>query len=497
MLPVGASLAGCVIEGVAGRGGMGVVYLARESHPPRRVALKVIAPEMAADSAFRERFQRETDLAGAIEHSNVLPVYRAGEEAGLLYLITRYVDGTDLAALIAAHGRLEPHRAVDVVAQICEGLDGAHARGLVHRDVKPANVLLATEGGREHAYLCDFGLTKRQDATGGPTQTGYFYGTIDYAAPEQFQGARVDARTDVYATGCLLYHALTGSVPFPADSAAAQMYAHLNTPPPSVQACGAGVPVALDAVIAKAMAKAPDERYLSAGDLGRAARVAVAETAAPPRPPFTPPPPPTLDVPAPAETRQPPKRPLLLGVGAVAVVAIGVVVALVLGRSGGKSNDALLHPLENSRVASSDLFAPYSVSDAPPYKAIQYGNGGPGYLWSVGIHVASSTEGRSGGQPGGSIYYNVFTSDTGASSALRADETRDLFVPAGFSDPVSCHAAPDGSATDCWASVGRVEIYATASRGVGAQGDTTQSGPALMKIAIAHLRSVMQNSGAS
>jgi len=275
MLAVGSTFAGCIIEGVAGRGGMGVVYRAREARPPRRVALKVIAPELAADENFRERFERESELAATIEHSHVLPVYRVGDEGGLLYLVTRYVDGTDLARVVAA-GRLERGRAVEIVAQVCDALDAAHACGLVHRDVKPANVLIVNEGDREHAYLSDFGLTKRQDASSGLTRTGSFFGTVDYAAPEQFQGGRVDARTDVYATGCMLYEALTGGVPFPEDDVATAMFRHLTTPPPSVRAADPSLPAELDTVVGKAMAKAPDDRYLSAGDLGRAARAAVA-----------------------------------------------------------------------------------------------------------------------------------------------------------------------------------------------------------------------------
>jgi len=275
MLGIGTTFAGCTIEGVAGRGGMGVVYRARETRPPRRVALKVIAPELAADRNFRDRFERESELAATIEHSHVLPVYRVGEEGGLLYLVTRYVDGTDLAQVVAV-GRLDCHRAVEVVAQVCEALDAAHASGLVHRDVKPANVLIVNEGGRDHAYLSDFGLTKRLDASKGLTESGSFFGTIDYAAPEQFQGGRVDARTDVYATGCMLYETLTGAVPFPEADAATAMFRHLTTPPPSVRDADPSLPAELDAVIAKAMAKVPQDRYLSAGDLGRAARAAVA-----------------------------------------------------------------------------------------------------------------------------------------------------------------------------------------------------------------------------
>jgi serine/threonine protein kinase len=275
VLAPGATFAGYIIEGVAGRGGMGVVYRARELRPARTVAIKVISPALAADAGFRERFERESDVAATIEHSNVLPVFRVGEEAGLLFLAMRFVEGTDLAAIIADGGRLEPRRAVDIFVQVCSALDAAHARGLVHRDVKPANVLIAREGGREHVYLTDFGLAKHHDAVGGPTATGYFMGTLDYAAPEQFESGQLDARTDVYAAGCMLYHSLAGRVPFPAENPAARMFAHLTTDPPSVLDIDASLPGGLDAVIARAMAKDPDARYLSAGDLARAAKAAV------------------------------------------------------------------------------------------------------------------------------------------------------------------------------------------------------------------------------
>lgn len=275
VLTTDTSFVGYVIEGVAGRGGMGVVYRAREAFPDRTVALKVISPQFADDADFRARFVRESNLAATIEHSNVLPIFRAGDEDGLLYLAMRYVEGTDLGALIADRGRLDPRHAVEIIVAICDALDAAHAKGLVHRDVKPANVLLARQGSKEHAYLTDFGIAKNTDATGGPTMTGSFMGTLDYAAPEQIRSGHVDARTDVYAAGCMLFHALTGRVPFPVDGAVARIYAHLTTAPPSLESVDASFPAGLDAVIAKAMAKDPNDRYLSAGDLGRAAKTAL------------------------------------------------------------------------------------------------------------------------------------------------------------------------------------------------------------------------------
>ena len=254
---------------------MGVVYRARQLRPARTVALKVVSPELADDADFRSRFEHECEIAASIEHSNVIPVYEVGEESGQLYIAMRYVEGTDLRAVIAAEGRLEPVRATGILSQLSAALDAAHFRGLVHRDVKPGNVLLAREGEREHVYLTDFGLAKPASSA-GRTRVGAFVGTLDYAAPEQLEGRRVDARTDVYAAGCMLFEMLAGRVPFEQDHEASIIWAHMASPPPSACALVPDLPREIDAVIARAMAKNPDERYPSAGDLGRAALAAVA-----------------------------------------------------------------------------------------------------------------------------------------------------------------------------------------------------------------------------
>src|SRR4051812_27707894 len=253
---------------------MGVVYRARQHRPSRLVALKVIAPDLAGDADFRSRFERESDTAAAIEHPNVIPVYEVNDVDGLLFITMRFVEGTDLRALIAERGRLEPELAADLVGQIGAALDAAHERGLVHRDVKPANVLIAGRPGSYHGYLTDFGLTKNAQAESGMTKTGMFVGTLDYIAPEQLMGGPLDARADVYALGCVLYQALTGEVPYPAESGMAKMYAHGNNPPPVPSEKVPGLPPQFDEVVARAMAKEPNDRYLSAGDLGRAARAA-------------------------------------------------------------------------------------------------------------------------------------------------------------------------------------------------------------------------------
>ena len=210
LLP-GAEIAGCRIEAVAGRGGMGIVYRATQLSLGRPVAVKLIAPDRAGDPGFRERFERESRIAAAIDHPNVIPVYAAGEEGGHLYLVMRYVKGTDLQGLLARERRLPAARVAAIALQLGAALDAAHAVGLVHRDVKPANVLLTGE----HAYLADFGLSQVVGTDTRLTSTGQWIGTADFMAPEQFSGEGVDARADVYALGCVLYNALTGETPVP------------------------------------------------------------------------------------------------------------------------------------------------------------------------------------------------------------------------------------------------------------------------------------------
>jgi tRNA A-37 threonylcarbamoyl transferase component Bud32 len=251
------------IEDVAGRGGMGIVFRARQRRPDRTVAIKVIAPELAADRDFRARFEQESAMAAQIEHPNVIPVYEVGDEDGLLYIAMRYVDGVDLGGLLASRGPLTPVRAAHLVSEVAAALDAAHAHGLVHRDVKPGNILVATS---DHVYLTDFGLSKQISDTRGLTATGMFVGTLDYIAPEQIEGRRVDARTDIYALGCVLYELLAGVVPFPRDSELPKLYAHVHDRPAAL----VGVPAPLADAIARAMSKRPADRFQSAGDFGRA-----------------------------------------------------------------------------------------------------------------------------------------------------------------------------------------------------------------------------------
>ena len=269
LLP-GAEFAGCRIEAVAGRGGMGIVYRATQLSLGRPVAVKLITPERAGDPGFRERFERESRVAAAIDHPNVIPVYAAGEESGHLYLVMRYVKGIDLQGLLARERRISAARVAAIACQIGAALDAAHAVGLVHRDVKPANVLLSGE----HAYLADFGLSQLVGGDTRLTSTGQWIGTVDFMAPEQFSGAEVDARADIYALGCVLFDALCGQVPYPRGTVPATMFAHMSDPPPRPTEVAGDVPSGFDRVIARALEKDPERRYPSAGDLGRAALAA-------------------------------------------------------------------------------------------------------------------------------------------------------------------------------------------------------------------------------
>jgi DNA-binding beta-propeller fold protein YncE len=270
----GSVFAGHRIEAVAGRGGMGVVYRARQLSLGRTVALKVIAPALMQDAAMRRRFVRESQVAASIDHPHVIPIYYTGEEDGVAFIAMRFVAGDDVRTLVRRKGPLPPERAVRLVRQVAAALDAAHATGLVHRDVKPANVLL---GQGDHVYLTDFGLTKHalSEPGAGVTREGHWVGTLDFVSPEQIRGERVDARSDVYALGCLLFYVLAGVPPFARESDEAKLWAHLTEPPPNLPEAARVAAERLDAVIGRALAKTPEQRYRSAGDLGRAAAAAV------------------------------------------------------------------------------------------------------------------------------------------------------------------------------------------------------------------------------
>ena len=267
---IGTELAGYRIERVLGRGGMSVVYLAHDPRLKRKLALKLLSPELAEDEGFRERFLRESQLAASLDHPNVVPVYEAGEVDGLLYIAMRYVQGTDLRALLRTEGVLAPDRTLELVGQVASALDAAHERGLVHRDVKPSNVLLTGRPGQEHCYLADFGLsTSTSDRS--VADPGKIMGTIDYVAPEQIRGDPVDGRADVYSLACLLFECLVGDVPFRRASDVAVIYAHLEDPMPKASDRAPTLPTALDAVLERGTAKHPTERWRTCAALVDAA----------------------------------------------------------------------------------------------------------------------------------------------------------------------------------------------------------------------------------
>ena len=287
----GSLLAGFQIDGLLGRGGMGVVYRATQLSLERQVALKLINPEFAHEERFRERFLREARLAASLEHTHLLPVYEAGEAGGTLFLAMRLVEGASLGEILGREGRLSSERALRIFSQLCRALQAAHAAGLLHRDVKPHNVLLAGEAEREHAYLCDFGLSRRLAAGGSLTVEGSFVGTAAYVAPEQIRGEEVDGRADLYPLACLLYECLTGQPPFIAEDELALCWAHLHEPAPTASIYGAEL-ARFDAFFAIALAKDRAQRFSTAGELAQAARSALeARTPAAPSPPLAPLPP--------------------------------------------------------------------------------------------------------------------------------------------------------------------------------------------------------------
>ena len=270
---VGTEVAGYRIELLLGVGGMSVVYLAEDLRLKRTVALKLLAARLADDESFRDRFLRESELAASIDHPNIVPIYEAGTTEDILFIAMRYVEGGDLKERLQ-RSRLDPADAIGILAQVASALDAAHARGLVHRDVKPSNVLLDTGArpdGSDHVYLADFGLTKRVSEETGIADEGHLMGTIDYVAPEQIAREEIDGRADVYSLGCVLHECLVGEPPFGRESDLAVVFGHLETQPPAPSAQRPELPAALDAVIARALAKEPEQRYSSCRELARAA----------------------------------------------------------------------------------------------------------------------------------------------------------------------------------------------------------------------------------
>ncbi|HZT44886.1 MAG TPA: protein kinase [Gaiellaceae bacterium] len=348
----GATFAAYRIEAEVGRGGMGVVYRALDTRLDRPVALKLIAPELAEDARFRERFLRESRLAASIDHGNVLPIYEAGEHDGQLFLAMRFVQGSDLKALIQERKTLPPEETLSILGPVADALDAAHAKGLVHRDVKPANVLLDE---RRHPYLSDFGLTK--EAGGASTQTGHIVGTLDYLAPEQIRGEEIDGRTDEYALACMLYECLAGAPPFARATEAEVLWAHMQEHPPPLRDHPP-----LDPVLARGLAKDKADRYPTCGELLAAAHSAVG-----------------LEAPAVRRRRLRVGRRLVLA-GAALVAAAGIGVA-VLALTGGESS-ALATPAPNSVIeidpGGNKPVAEVAVGSNPTALAV-----GQGAVWAL------------------------------------------------------------------------------------------------------------------
>jgi Protein kinase domain len=321
---IGTELAGHRIERIIGQSRSSIVYLAEHIRLGRKVALKLLDPQLSENAAFRERFIRESRVAAELDDPNIVTVYDAGEVEGMLYLSMRFVEGTDLARLLREEGRLEPARTVEIVAQIASALDVAHAHGLVHRDVKPANILLRQgPAGTDRAYLSDFGITRRVSSGSGVTISGEFVGTVDYVAPEQIRGELVDARTDVYSLSCVAFECLAGEPPFPRDTDVAVIYAHLDDQPPRLSEHRPGLPADLDDVLVRGMAKAKEERFPTCGGFATALRAA-------------------LGVPRPAvaarSSRARPRRTrgwIVAGAAAVLVLAAALIAIVVSGRETG------------------------------------------------------------------------------------------------------------------------------------------------------------------
>ena len=275
---VGAEIGGYRLQSVLQRGGMSIVYAAEHMRMKRRVALKILATELGDDDRFRERFLNESLTAASIDHPNIIPIYDAGEDNGVLYIAMHYVAGSDLKALIARDAPLEVDRCVSIISQVGSALDAAHRHGLIHRDIKPGNILVVPrpeDQSPDHIYLSDFGLTKHKESHSALTPTGQFMGTVDYVAPEQIEGKPVDARADIYSLGCVFYECLTGAAPFLRDDDVGTLWAHLQNERPKASEQRPDVPAAFDEVIATAMAKSPDDRYGDCRAFVSAVRMAV------------------------------------------------------------------------------------------------------------------------------------------------------------------------------------------------------------------------------
>jgi serine/threonine-protein kinase len=402
----GGTIAGYLIEEQVGAGGMAVVFRARDEMLGRRVALKVMSPAIAADPEFRARFIRESRAIAAVDHPHIVPVYAAGEAGGVLYIATRFIPGGDLAGLVARSGGvLAPDRAAALITQVASALDAAHAAGLVHRDVKLANVLVDSQGGQEHAYLSDFGLTKGTSFTAGLTAEGQFMGTPDYCPPEQIAGRPVGRPADQYALACAAFRVLTGSLPFTRPEVVATLFAHMNDPVPVASALRPGLPPGVDAVLARALAKNPDDRYPSCGQFASALRYGLGLARegfqeAPYRPAGP------REQPAMAPRKLVPSRPASLpagfrrltrhrtalaigGAGTLVLAAAGVGVALASGVIGPQAPSATV----TGTIAISSTAVPVSAAFSPDGSLVAIAEQASGRNDNGNIVIANTSTG--------------------------------------------------------------------------------------------------------
>ncbi len=395
----GSRMAGYRLEERIGQGGMAVVFRARDEGLGRLVALKILAPPLAGDAAFQRRFISESRAAAAIDDPHIVPVFAAGEADGVLFIAMRYVAGGDAHSLLDREGPLRPGRVAAIISPVASALDAAHGAGLLHRDVKPSNMLMDVQPGRpDHVYLSDFGLSKAVASTSGMTRAGEVMGTLDYMAPEQIAGQPVDGRTDQYALACSAFELLTGASPFRRDEPTAVMYAHLSESPPRLTSRRPGLPQAVDGVLSTALAKAPGDRYASCGQFADAlrdafgfppydsgpavmaeathpptevARPAPASVAAPPatqtsipavRNAFTGPgqPPPGSDTAQPS--RRPRRRIVVAALAAVIVAAAGLTVGLLGGSTASPSVAVPISVKSAEAAASGDVYVVYHGS---------------------------------------------------------------------------------------------------------------------------------------
>lgn len=375
----GTIVRGYRIERVLGSGGMGTVYLARHPELPRWDALKVLSPQYSRDPEYRARFEREANLAAALDHPNIVSIYNRGEDNDQLWIAMQYVNGIDAAAAAERDPRsMTPWRALHIVSEVGRGLDHAHRRGLLHRDVKPANFLLSTsDNGEERVLLTDFGVAKSTEDTNELTQAGGFVATIAYASPEQLSGHRLDHRADIYSLACSFFRLITGQNPYPGTQPAVVMMGHLNEPPPRVTAVDPTLPAAVDEVLAVAMAKNPAERFDTCHEFTTALKSALEygvsglsmQTVPHSRGTIAASPPSSGSPAAPSKSGAPKRRWVIGGIGAVVVTLVAG--AGIWAAQGGSSSSA--SPMDNARSQNPAFYGKnivvMDISGVSGYKA--------------------------------------------------------------------------------------------------------------------------------